>query len=219
MFSDPFVLFAAVCAMLSTALLLWFLVWKPQVTRATKLLLLLAIGIFPIATAGTGNIAGYHATKSRHFCGSCHVMTAYEKDSGDPNSKSLAARHGRNEMFGQENCYSCHADYGMFGTITTKIGGMRHVYEYVLHYRNTPDEEFQAEINIRHPFQNETCMRCHSTRNPLFLKIGDHASAADDIRSGKVSCASDGCHGPAHPFSKEVKKKRKMVGAVSEVTK
>jgi cytochrome c-type protein NapC len=212
MFSDPFVTFAAVCAALSALLLLWFLAWRPQVTRTTKLVLLFAIGVFPLGVAGTGNVAGYHATKATSFCGSCHVMTAYAKDSFDRDSLSLASRHARNEMFGHENCYACHADYGMFGTITTKIGGMRHVYEYVFHYRNTPEEDFQAEIEIRHPFQNEACMRCHSTRNPLFVKIGDHASAADDIRSGKVSCASVGCHGPAHPFSKDVKKRRKSVG-------
>jgi hypothetical protein len=106
----------------------------------------------------------------------------------------------------------------MFGTVTTKIGGMRHVYEYVFNYRNTSNEDFQAEINIRRPFRNEACMRCHSTQNPLFNKIGDHVSARDDIRSNAVSCASAGCHGPAHPFSKEVKKRRgTLVGVKQEV--
>ncbi len=212
MFSDPFVAFAMGCALLSAALLLWFLAWRPKITRGTKVVLLFAIGLLPIGTAGTGNVAGYHATKATTFCGSCHVMTAYSDDSRNPKSMSLAARHGRNEAFGHENCYACHADYGMFGTITTKIGGMRHVYEYLFHYRDMPPEEFQATVEIRRPFQNDKCIRCHSTQNPLFLKIGDHASTVDDIRSGKTSCASDGCHGPAHPFSKEQKKKRRMVG-------
>lgn len=207
MFSDPFVAFALVCALLSAALLAWFLARKREVNRTTKLVLLFAIGVFPIGTAGTGNVAGYHATKATSFCGSCHVMTPYADDSTNRESASLAARHARNDAFGHENCYACHADYGMFGTITTKIGGMRHVYEYLFHYYDTPNEEFQATVNIRRPFQNTACMRCHSTQNPLFEKIGDHASTRDDIRSGKVSCASDGCHGPAHPFSKEAKKR------------
>lgn len=212
MFSDPFKTFAIGCALVSTVLLLWFFVRRPALTRSTKLVLLFGIGVFPLATAGTGNIAGYHATKETQFCGSCHVMTPYADDSTNLASTSLAARHARNEAFGHENCYACHADYGMFGTITTKIGGMRHVYEYLFHYRNTPNEAFQAEIEIRRPFRNATCMRCHSTRNPLFNKIGDHVSTQDDIRSGKVSCASEGCHGPAHPFSKEVKKRARGVG-------
>ena len=208
MFSDPFMTFAIACAILSTLLLLWFFVRRPRLDRMTKLVLLLGIGVFPLATAGTGNIAGYHATKTTRFCGSCHVMTPYSDDSTNLASTSLASRHARNEAFGHENCYACHADYGMFGTITTKIGGMRHVYEYLFHYRNATHEDFQAEVNIRRPFRNAACMRCHSTQNPLFNQIPDHISTRDDIRSDKVSCASEGCHGPAHPFSKEVKKRR-----------
>ena len=35
---------------------------RPALTRATKLLLLLGIGVLPIAMATTGNVAGYEAT-------------------------------------------------------------------------------------------------------------------------------------------------------------
>ena len=210
MFSDPFVTFALACAALSTVLLLWFLIRRPVIDRYTKLVLLFAIGLFPLATAGTGNVAGYHATKSTEFCGSCHVMTPYRDDSFDRESKSLAARHARNDAFGHENCYACHADYGMFGTVTTKIGGMRHVYEYLFHYKDHTNEQFFVDVEIRKPFQNAACMRCHSTRNPLFNAIADHVSTQDDIRAGKLSCASDGCHGPAHPFSKEAKRRARV---------
>jgi cytochrome c-type protein NapC len=212
MFSDPFVAFAILCAALSALLLVWFLVRRPRLDRVTKVVLLFAIGVFPIGTAGTGNVAGYHATKETQFCGSCHVMTPYANDSTNLESTSLAARHARNDAFGHENCYACHADYGMFGTVTTKIGGMRHVYEYLLHYHDYPEEQFQVEVEIRQPFQNAACIRCHSTQNPLFNAIGDHVSTRDDIRSGKTSCASDGCHGPAHPFSKAAKQRAKMTG-------
>ena len=200
---DPFAWIAIAGAAFAAPILIWYLVRRPTPTRAAKVLLLLGIGVFPLLTAGSGNYAGFEATKSRRFCGSCHVMTPYADDSADPNSTSLAAIHGRNEAFGAENCYTCHADYGMFGTITTKIGGMRHVYEYVFHYRNTSNNDFFVDVEIRRPFQNATCMRCHSTQNPLFNTIGDHVSPLDRVRSGAVSCASEGCHGPAHPFSKD----------------
>ena len=49
-------------------------------------------------------------------------------------------------MFGPENCYTCHANYGMFGTVKTKLGGMRHVYEYVFHYRNMPLDEAREAV-------------------------------------------------------------------------
>ena len=199
---DPFVLFALGCAALAAVIILWYLARRPALTRATKIILLFGIGLLPLGAAGSGNVHGYYAMKTRRFCGSCHVMTPYSDDSENVKSTGLAARHARNEEFGPDNCYMCHADYGMFGTITTKIGGMRHMYEYMFHFRNLTIEEALPKIHIRNPFPNETCMRCHSTENPLWNKIGDHTSTLDRIRAGTLSCASEGCHGYAHPFSK-----------------
>lgn len=216
MFSDPFLVAALVTAGISAVLLLWYLLRKPLLGRATKIALLFGIGVLPIATATNGNVAGYHATKTTQFCTSstCHVMVPYGEDSWNPQSTSLAAKHARNEAFGDENCYTCHADYGMFGTVTTKMGGMRHVYEYLLHYHSMPIEESLVKIEIRRPFRNDACVRCHSTENQLWNKIGDHASSLEDVRSGKVSCASEGCHGFAHPFSKEARRKALAGGAL-----
>lgn len=199
---DPFSLTALGGAALAVPILIWYLVRRPPLVRTTKLVLLFGIGVFPIVTAGSGNIAGFEATKTRRFCGSCHVMTPYAQDSGDPTSETLASRHGRNAAFGKDNCYACHADYGMFGTVTTKIGGMRHVYHYVTHYHDVPVAEALPTIEIRRPFRNEACTRCHSTGVPGWNEIGDHASLIEELRAGQVSCVSSGCHGPAHPFSK-----------------
>ena len=201
-FNNPFIAVALACAGASALLMLWFLVRKPTLSHAVKLVLLLGIGVLPIATAATGNVAGFQATEKRQFCQSCHVMTAYGADSADPNSKSLAARHARNDLFGDENCYACHANYGMFGTVLTKYGGLRHVYEYTFHYRDMPLAEAREKIHIREPFQNSTCMHCHSTQDPIWNGVKEHASLIDRLRDGSVSCASAGCHGPAHPFSK-----------------
>jgi cytochrome c-type protein NapC len=206
-FSDPFLALGLLTAAAAVAVLLWYLVRRPALTRATKIALLFGIGLLPIATAGNGNISGYNATKERQFCSSCHVMTPYGDDATNPASESLASRHSRNEAFGHESCYACHADYGMFGTVTTKLGGLRHVYEYVFNYRTMPTEEFLSTIQIRSPFSNATCIRCHSTANPGWSQVGDHASSLAEVRAGAVSCASDGCHGPAHPFSKEARRR------------
>jgi cytochrome c-type protein NapC len=200
--AKPFLAAALASAAGAAVLALWFLLRSPALTRTTKLVLLAAIGVLPLATASTGNVAGYEATKARRFCGSCHVMTPYKDDSENLHSTTLAARHARNALFGDENCYACHADYGMFGTVVTKIGGMRHVYEYTFHYRTMSLEEAREKIHIRTPFQNATCMHCHSTEGPSWSAIKDHASILDRVRSGTVSCVSADCHGPAHPFSK-----------------
>lgn len=199
---NPLLAFAFACAAGSLAVLAWYLVRRPPLGRTTKVALLFGIGLLPLGTATTGNIQGYEATKSRRFCGSCHVMTPYARDSEDLQSLSLASRHARAPSFGHDNCYACHADYGMYGTITTKLGGMRHVYEYLLHFRSLTLEEAQPRIHLRGRFQNSTCMQCHSTRGPLWLAVGDHAALLEAVRKGEVSCASAGCHGPAHPFSK-----------------
>lgn len=201
--SNPFLSVALFCAIGAALIVLWFLLRRPALDRTTKIILLAGIGVLPLGTAMTGNVAGFEATKARRFCGSCHVMTPYRDDSENLQSTSLASRHARNHLFGEENCYACHADYGMFGTVVTKAGGMRHVYEYVFHFRNTSLEEARRTIHIRKPFQNSTCMHCHSTEGPSWNGIKEHASLLERVRDGTVSCASSGCHGPAHPFSKD----------------
>jgi len=198
----PLTLLALICAAVAAGILVTYLVRRPPLVGSTKLWLLLGLGVFPIGVAAAGNVEGFRATKQRTFCGSCHVMIPHASDSNDPNSFSLASRHARNHLFGDENCYVCHADYGMFGTVMTKLGGMRHVYEYVTHYRNVPIEDAKQTIHLRAPYLNENCMQCHSTKLDLWQKHPDHKSALEDVRSGRVSCASAGCHGFAHPFWK-----------------
>jgi cytochrome c-type protein NapC len=198
--TSPLAIIALVCAALSATILVFYIVRRPPLVRATKIWLLLGLGVFPITAAMAGNVQGFEATKSREFCGSCHVMGLHEQDSEDPASHSLAARHARNPMFGDENCYACHADYGMFGTVVTKMGGLRHVWLYYTEYRKTPLDEAKRTIKLAKPYPNGNCMQCHSTRDDLWLKVRDHTASLEDQRAGRVSCASEGCHGLAHPF-------------------
>jgi cytochrome c-type protein NapC len=198
-------LVALTCAVVAAAILVGYLVRRPPLHGMTKLWLLLGLGVLPISAAMIGNVEGYETTKQRQFCGSCHVMVLHTDDSNDPHSMSLAARHARNKLFGDENCYVCHADYGMFGTIATKIGGMRHVWEYYTRYRNVPVDDALKTIHLYKPYTNENCMQCHSTTLDLWLKTPDHRATLAALRTNEVSCASGGCHGFAHPFSKGAK--------------
>jgi len=200
---SPLAWFAIVCAAAAAAILITYLVRRPPAfDRATKVWLLLGLGVFPIGVALGGNIEGYRATQTRAFCGSCHVMGAHAADANDAESRSLASRHSRNRFFGGESCYACHADYGMYGTIVTKIGGLRHVWLYYTQYKDVPLEEAKKTIHVIKPYSNATCMECHSTRLDVWQSVPDHASSLDDVRAGRVSCASGGCHGFAHPFTK-----------------
>jgi cytochrome c-type protein NapC len=198
----PLSILALVFSALAAIILVSHLIRRPALDAGAKTWLLLGLGVFPICAAFAGNIQGYEATKQRSFCGSCHVMTPHAQDAADPASGSLAARHSRNKLFGEESCYTCHADYGKLGTVMTKLGGMRHVWLYYTEYKDMPIEEAKRSIHIRKPVPNENCMQCHSTEDTLFQKPGDHKSSLQDIRSGAVSCSSAGCHGYAHPFTK-----------------
>ncbi|MBS2018819.1 MAG: NapC/NirT family cytochrome c [Deltaproteobacteria bacterium] len=190
------------CAAASAVILLTYVIRRPKAGGTTKLWLLMGLGVFPIMTAGTANVAGFRATQSRTFCGSCHVMEPHAGDSADPKSNSLAAIHARNEHFGHDNCYTCHKDYGMYGYVLTKAGGMRHVYLYLTEYHDMPLEKSRHDIRIVKPLPNENCTSCHSTTGPRWLAIPDHASSIEQVRAGKTSCASAGCHGYAHPVTK-----------------
>ena len=197
---EPLVFATIAFAAVSAALVLYYLVRRPPLSTPVKLLLLAALGIFPLAAAGSGNLAGFEATTTRSFCNGCHVMEPWVRDASDPTSTSLAARHGRNALFGDHNCYTCHADYGMFGTVHTKIGGLRHVAAYYAGgYLDMPVDEALRTIRIYQPFPDATCTHCHSTRVPGWRAVPDHRIVIDEQRD--VSCASAGCHGPAHPHS------------------
>jgi cytochrome c-type protein NapC len=189
---------ALVAAGISALILVWYLVRRPPLGRFTKVMLLIGLGVMPIAVALTGNISGFEYTLNRQFCGSCHVMLPYTEDAADPRSNSLAAIHSRNVSFGEESCYNCHADYQMFGTMTTKLNGLRHLFMYITEYANTgpygeprPGQKVPP-IHMYKPFNNGMCTRCHSTTAPNWMAKEDHAGMLDDIRKGEAKCID--CH-------------------------
>lgn len=193
---------AVVFAALAAAILIWWLWRQPPFDGTTKMLLLFGFGILPVGAGVSANIAGFEHTRMRGFCGSCHVMEPFADDAADPHSTSLPALHARNELFGMDNCYECHSDYGMFGTVATKWGGLHHVWAYYVEgYSDMPVEEALPTLELYRPYPNVNCMRCHSTRTPSWLEVGEHRSLLDQIREGSTSCMGAGCHGPAHPFA------------------
>lgn len=185
------------------AILVWFLVKRPAIDLRVKLLLLLGLGLFPALAAASSTVAGMQATTHREFCGSCHVMDSHYRNAVDPKAQSLAARHSRNPYFGDHSCYVCHADYGMYGYAMTKAGGLRHVYEYYLGgYHEMPLKRAVEVIHLRKRYDNLNCRQCHTTTGSGWRRIPDHQALKAELDANRVSCASGGCHGFAHPFSK-----------------
>jgi nitrate/TMAO reductase-like tetraheme cytochrome c subunit len=190
-------------ALAAAAILVAYLAKKPVLTITVKLWLFLGLGVLPAVAALSSTVAGMERTTHREFCGGCHVMGAHFADATDPKSQSLAARHSRNPFFGDHSCYVCHADYGMYGYPMTKLGGLRHVYLYYLGgYGKLTLEEAKREIHLAKPYDNLNCRQCHTTTARGWRDIPDHKSLEKELFSNQVSCASAGCHGFAHPFTK-----------------
>ena len=201
--TTPIGALALLTAAVSAVLLVHHLVVRPPLRATTKLKLLLGLAVFPFLSAVATTASGMQRTTEREFCGSCHVMSTHLSDLTDPNSSSLAARHSRNPMMGGHACYTCHADYGMLGYPMTKLTGLSHVYYYYLGgYRDWSLEKFHAEVRTAKPFPNSNCQQCHSGTLDSFKNTQEHRAIADELAANRVSCASAGCHGVAHTFSK-----------------
>jgi cytochrome c-type protein NapC len=197
-----------ILAALAAGTIIAWLVKKPVLSPLSRVWLLVGLGVLPIGASLTGNLQGFEASKKVEFCNGCHVMNPYIANARDGKADNLAAIHSRNPHFGDESCYTCHEDYGMFGTVTTKLGGMKHMYMYFTTYRNADPLDPKPEIKLYEPFQNSTCMQCHSTQAPGWSDVSDHEDNLEKIRAGKISCANGNCHGPSHPVKDAAKENR-----------
>jgi hypothetical protein len=70
---------------------------------------------------------------------------------------------------------------------------------YYTRYRGVSADDAKKTIALYKPFPNAACMECHSSTVELWKAVPDHKASLDDVRADRVSCASDGCHGYAHP--------------------
>lgn len=185
---------AIACAVLAAIAIIAYLVKRPALTRGVKIWLFAGLGPLPLTAALIGNVSNFELTKERRFCGSCHTMDMYAEDAADPKSATLASIHSKNPYFGNESCYVCHADYGMFGMVVTKLGGMKHVWYYYTEDWEAPDHPPPV---IQKPYSHEACKQCHPperAHQPL-----EHQVHKDKILKGEVGCTAAGCHGRPHP--------------------
>ena len=131
---------------------------------------------------------------------SCHVMTDYGKSLRINDSSFVPASHFQNHRIPvDEACFTCHTDYTMYGDITAKLRGLRHVYVYYL--GNVPKPE---EIKLYRPYNNRECLHCHEgarTFEEGALHSADPSIMAA-IKSNETSCMTSGCHEHVHEVAK-----------------
>ena len=183
------------------ALLNLFLLWmawrslaRTGITPITRGWLLVAIGLVPLMVAFLSFAHGLETSATVSACGSCHVMTPFVHDLHNVKSDTLAATHFKNRYIRENQCYTCHSDYGLAGTFKAKFEGLGHVWRYTTGLYELP-------IKINQPYPNLRCLECHG-ESQKFLNSEGHPK--EDMRSlmdGSVSCIT--CHGPVHPEQKK----------------
>lgn len=149
-------------------------------------LLLFGVVVFPGMTLLLGAERAMDDAKRPSFCGSCHVMQHWANDLVDPQSKTLAAVHYQNRYILEDQCYTCHSDYTMFGPLQAKLGGMRHLWYYAT-------GTYKLPLKIREPYHIANCLHCHGEAK-VFRDA--HPDIDDQIEAG-MSCLD--CHSPVHP--------------------
>lgn len=192
----------AVIALLILAIVLMTLFFGRRRIAPPQVQFLRFVGLcaLPIFMLVVGTFANFEGSKRVSFCQSCHTaMDLYVNDMRDPESKTLAAVHFKNRYIQEEQCYHCHADYGVHGAIGAKAKGLSHLYHWVT---NSPTAQGIKQIKHYGPYKNELCLPCHAG-SQAFLKIEEHLDFQEDMLTKDPDTGAPGmscldCHGPAH---------------------
>lgn len=167
-----------------------------------------SLSALPVFLFLFGSFATFEGSKKVEFCQSCHsAMNLYVSDLKEKGSETLASIHYNNRYIQEGQCYECHVNYGLFGTIQGKIVGLKHLYHWVT---NSETANGKKQIKLYNAYQNELCLRCHAgsqrfieVEDGVHLTNGKEMLEKDSSGAPVLSCLE--CHGPAHPLLEEVR--------------
>ena len=152
------------------------------------LLLITLLGL-PSITLMAASVTVLEDTMEVESCASCHVMHPFVNDLRNPASETLAARHFKNKWIARQQCYTCHTTYGLHGTVSSKLDGLRHWWHYVT-------KSWPEPIRYKGTYPNANCLACHAG-TPKFEGEATHEAIAAELASNESSCVT--CHAPIHP--------------------
>jgi cytochrome c-type protein NapC len=180
------------------ALLAGLIAFRADLTRVPggKILAFLALFLLPVVAIAAGLSQQLERSKSTQFCLSCHVMEDYGKSLLVDDKGYIPAAHFQNNRVPRNQaCYTCHSDYTMYGGVTAKMRGLRHVYIQYLGKIPKP-----AEVKLYTPFNNRECLHCHEGARS-FMETSSHHKMPDmlqKVRDNSLSCMSSRCHDTVH---------------------
>jgi len=185
-----------VFAILNLVLLaiVWRTIRRQGVTAVSKALLFGSILVVPVFVVFLATAHGMQESMTVEACGACHVMDSHVADLRGPKSDSLAAVHFKNRYILENHCYTCHSDYGMFGTAHAKLDGLGHVWHNLR-------GDYPQPIKIAQPYSNLRCLSCHAGSAKYLAK--HEADEIPKLAANVDSCLD--CHGPAHKVEGAVK--------------
>lgn len=173
--------------------------WKVMSGSTKKLLALLCLGIFPFFWGFGVMHQDLVHMQTVQFCSNCHIMAEYVESLNVDDDEPLSAIHYQNNWIPQKNaCYTCHTSYTMFGPITTKLNGLKHLWVY---YVSGPPDK----LKLYKPYNNGDCLRCHGPAKS-YLKEKKHRKdkmLLGQMKTGERSCLERGCHDMGHLLESE----------------
>lgn len=189
----PISIVVALGAGLAIVALLFFGVNALAAQRVGRIVLLAGLVALPLLVSA-GNISyGVAESSQTRFCLSCHEMQRHGRSLFVDDKQALAAVHYQNRLVERDTtCYSCHKNYALFGDVTAKVNGLRHVWA---HYVSGVPEK----LALYQPYPNSNCLHCHDDSR-RFVEAPPHRAILAALYDGTTSCLS--CHRIAHDMTK-----------------
>jgi len=159
----------------------------------SRIALFLGICVLPVPVMFMSTAVGLEQAKAVAFCSSCHVMQAFVEDMENPASTNLPAIPYKNRFIQEDHCYVCHTNYGLFGTVEAKLGGLSHIWEETT-------GSFELPIRAKNGYQFTICLNCHGL-SARFSENDLHQAVLGQVLGGQTACTD--CHELSHPAPDE----------------
>ncbi|MBI4552033.1 MAG: NapC/NirT family cytochrome c [Candidatus Latescibacteria bacterium] len=162
--------------------------------RGGRIMAFLSIFLLPLVIGWAGMSEHIELSKKTEFCLSCHPMADYGKSLYVDDNEFVPAQHFQNNRIPREQaCYTCHTDYTLYGDISAKIRGVKHVYAQ---YFGTAPQT----LKLYTPYNNRECLHCHagsrSFEESKYHRKDETTLAA--VKVNELSCLSSNCHDVIH---------------------